>query len=215
MAEPGASAADPRSYATHPPTALGGALCLDFINTVPWRGDPERQTERLHGYAELVHWCAGFGLIGARGAAALLAEAGTRPRAAERARGLALRLRGELEGAFGATREGSAGLAETEGLMRGMAKIGRLARPRRGCAHVWLPLGVPPDLRLPLLPVAASAMALAVSGRRRHLRSCADPRCGWVFLDETRNRSRRWCSMEDCGNRAKARAHYARRRATR
>jgi len=37
--------------------------------------------------------------------------------------------------------------------------------------------------------------------------------CGWLFLDETRNRSRRWCSMKDCGNRAKARRHYRRRRA--
>lgn len=215
MAEPGALAAGPRSYATHPPKALGGALCLDFVNTVTWRGDPERRAERLHGYAELVHWCAGFGLIAARDAAALLAEAGTRPRVAERVRGLALRLRGELEDAFDAGREGSPGMAETEGLVRGMAKIGRLARPRRGHAHVWLPLGAPPDLRLPLLPVAVSAMALAVSGRLRHLRSCADPHCGWVFLDETRNRSRRWCSMEDCGNRAKARAHYARRKAAR
>ena len=36
--------------------------------------------------------------------------------------------------------------------------------------------------------------------------------CGWVFLDETKNRRRRWCSMKDCGNRAKARRHYARQR---
>lgn len=215
MAEPSALAADPRSYATHPPKALGGAVCLDFINTVAWRGDPERQAERLHGYAELVHWCAGFGLIEAPDAGALLAEAETRPRVAERVRGLALRLRDEFADAFDAGREDAAGLAETEGLMHDLGKIGRLARPRQGNAHVWVPLGTPPDLRLPLLPVAISAMALAASARRQHLRSCADPRCGYVFLDETRNHSRQWCSMEGCGNRAKARAHYTRRKAAR
>ncbi|EFH09350.1 CGNR zinc finger domain-containing protein, partial [Teichococcus cervicalis] len=78
---------------------------------------------------------------------------------------------------------------------------------------VWRPAGAPPDLRLPLLPVAVSALALAVSERRAQVRRCADAQCGWVFLDESRNRTRLWCSMEDCGNRAKARAHYARRRA--
>lgn len=132
---------------------------------------------------------------------------------AEKARALALRLRAELEQTFDAGPKGTTDLAEATGLIRDMAKIGMLAQKKRGAAHFWQPVADPPDLRLPLLPVAISAMALATSHRRQHLRSCADPHCGWMFVDETRNHSRQWCSMEGCGNRAKARAHYARRKA--
>jgi predicted RNA-binding Zn ribbon-like protein len=48
----------------------------------------------------------------------------------------------------------------------------------------------------------------------RHLKTCplADGGCGWLFLDRSRNSSRRWCSMDDCGARAKARRLTARRR---
>ena len=66
-------------------------------------------------------------------------------------------------------------------------------------------------LRRPLWPVLWSAADLLTSDRLARVRSCGDPRCGWLFLDTSRNRSRRWCDMADCGNRAKARRHYARR----
>ncbi|MFB9971652.1 CGNR zinc finger domain-containing protein [Pseudoroseomonas cervicalis] len=204
--------ADPRSFATHPPKPLGGALCLDFVNTLAWRGDAARSSERLHAYAELVHWAAALRLLEPVDAAALLDAAASRPAQAEAARLLALRLRAELAGSFDTARPEGA-LPEAEALLRQMARIGRLARPGAGLEAVWRPAGAPPDLRLPLLPVAVSALALAVSERRAQVRRCADAQCGWVFLDESRNRTRLWCSMEDCGNRAKARAHYARRRA--
>jgi predicted RNA-binding Zn ribbon-like protein len=63
-----------------------------------------------------------------------------------------------------------------------------------------------------LLPVAISAIELLTSPARSAVACCAGPCCGWLFLDRTRNRNRVWCSMRTCGNRAKARAHYARRR---
>jgi CGNR zinc finger len=44
------------------------------------------------------------------------------------------------------------------------------------------------------------------------LRRCHGPGCGWLFLDRTRSHTRRWCSSSDCGNRARARRHYARHR---
>ena len=56
------------------------------------------------------------------------------------------------------------------------------------------------------------AAELLVSGRAERVGSCSDPDCAWVFLDTSRNRSRRWCSMADCGNRHKARRHYERNR---
>ncbi|MGO4736666.1 CGNR zinc finger domain-containing protein [Bosea sp. 2KB_26] len=206
-------ATDPRSYATHPPIPLGGALCLDFINTTTWRGNPERSAERLHDYAELVHWAAGLELIDAHSVTLLLTEAHAQAQAAEQVHEAALRLRLEIEQVFDPAHEGLARPAEAEALLRDIERVGRLTEAGEARIHHWQPSGSPPDLRLPLLPVAVSVLELAASRRRYHLRRCADPSCGWVFLDETRNQSRQWCSMEGCGNRAKARAHYARRKA--
>lgn len=73
---------------------------------------------------------------------------------------------------------------------------------------------------VPLVPrslteaVALSAAALLVDRRElRRLKCCPGDRCGWLFLDETRNQRRRWCCMATCGNRAKAERHYRRTRA--
>lgn len=65
-----------------------------------------------------------------------------------------------------------------------------------------------------LWPVVWSAAELLTSEARWRVRVCADEQCGWLFLDMSRNRSRRWCAMEDSGNRAKARRHYRRTRGT-
>ena len=64
----------------------------------------------------------------------------------------------------------------------------------------------------PLWAVLWNGLELLTSARLGQVRTCADARCGWMFLDLSRNRTRRWCAMENCGNRAKVRRHYARRR---
>lgn len=61
-----------------------------------------------------------------------------------------------------------------------------------------------------LFPIVKSTADLLVSAQLDRIRVCADSHCGWLFLDSSRNRSRRWCSMESCGNRAKARRFYQR-----
>jgi predicted RNA-binding Zn ribbon-like protein len=63
----------------------------------------------------------------------------------------------------------------------------------------------------PLWPILWSAAELLTSDEREQVRECAGSACTWLFLDRSRNRSRRWCSMQTCGNRAKARRHYGRR----
>jgi predicted RNA-binding Zn ribbon-like protein len=67
----------------------------------------------------------------------------------------------------------------------------------------------------PLWAIVRSAADLLVSDDRTQLRECSADDCHWLFLDTTRNRSRQWCSMTSCGNRAKARRHYARGRSAR
>ncbi|HVX66015.1 CGNR zinc finger domain-containing protein [Fulvimonas soli] len=59
-------------------------------------------------------------------------------------------------------------------------------------------------------PVLLSAANLLTSDHVARLRQCEDPACGWLFLDRSQASRRRWCSMADCGNRAKARRHYGR-----
>lgn len=66
------------------------------------------------------------------------------------------------------------------------------------------------DLSLPCWPIVYSASQLLASNRLDRVRQCAGDDCGWLFLDTSRNHSRRWCDMADCGNRAKARRHYRR-----
>ena len=61
-----------------------------------------------------------------------------------------------------------------------------------------------------LYRIVKSTADLLVSDQLERIRVCADPLCGWLFLDSSRNRSRRWCSMDSCGNRAKARRYYQR-----
>jgi predicted RNA-binding Zn ribbon-like protein len=63
-----------------------------------------------------------------------------------------------------------------------------------------------------LAVVVALAARAMVDGSWARLKVCPGQDCGWVFYDHSRNQSGRWCSMAVCGGRAKARAHYRRRR---
>jgi predicted RNA-binding Zn ribbon-like protein len=196
------------SYALRGPQLVGGALCLDFLNTVEWRGDPARTFERFTGYAELAHWSRSAGTIAGGTADALLVAAAHYPGAADRVLAEALALRDDLVQLFGDP-SAPAPMTRLNCLLDRLPEIGRLAN-----AHgraVWSPVGSL-DLRLPLLAPAVSAAALLVSATRGHIKHCTDARCGWLFVDESPRGSRLWCSMASCGNRAKARAHYARRR---
>jgi predicted RNA-binding Zn ribbon-like protein len=80
-------------------------------------------------------------------------------------------------------------------------------------SFAWGWASEPLRLGAPLWPVARSAADLLTSSELAALRLCASDTCAWLFLDTSRNGSRRWCSMRTCGNRAKARRHHARVRA--
>jgi predicted RNA-binding Zn ribbon-like protein len=81
--------------------------------------------------------------------------------------------------------------------------------PRADGVALTLPVDAHPDL---LRAVLRSSLRLFSSPDLARLRECAAERCGRLYLDFTRNHSRRWCDMDTCGNRAKARRHQARRR---
>jgi predicted RNA-binding Zn ribbon-like protein len=191
------------SYARHPPKLIAGARGLDFVNTVEWRADPETRRERLVDYAELTIWCAKAGLIGAAEAKRLVMAARRKRREARAVLRRAIALR---EASVAVLRQPSA---------RHAAALDRALQ----AAHCRPTLSIADGLRFaplaagldrPFVLVALEVAALFATQPLDRVHSCANPRCGWMFVDTSRNRARRWCEMAGCGNRAKAHAHYAR-----
>ncbi|HEY0514641.1 MAG TPA: ABATE domain-containing protein [Thermoanaerobaculia bacterium] len=189
----------------------GGALCLDFANTWGDRGRPE--TDKLRGYSDLLAFALQAGLLTAGDEARLARRAEREPREAAAALALARDLREALYGIFSAAAAGSGPeAADLERLNAALPKaLSHLRLERQGMELVW-GWATPDDpLESPLWPVLRAAADLLTSEERRQVRECAANACTWLFLDHSRNRSRRWCSMETCGNRAKAQRHYRRR----
>jgi predicted RNA-binding Zn ribbon-like protein len=198
---------------------LGGRLCLDFVNTVDGRTSDERREDYLPGYAELVRWSVRAGALTAAQAARLLERAARRSGEVEAAHERALALREALYRVALAAVERAAPAADDLALLNAAvaeAMARARLRPSAGgtLAWEWDEADDAPDRML--WPIARSAAELLTDpGELARVRQCPGANCGWLFLDETKNRSRRWCDMEVCGNRAKARRHYARARVSR
>ncbi len=190
---------------------IAGALCLDFVNTVEDHRS-QHPREYLTGYAELVHWARHVEILTPQRAQQLAAAGARRRRQAAQVHQRALALRSALHHLFAAQLAGVKSKTEdmallNEWLGKALSK-GRL-RPNQK-DYIWQWTSEAEDLEQILYPVARSAADLLTSGRLDRLSECED--CGWLFIDLSRNHSRRWCSMRDCGNRAKARRHYQRTR---
>ncbi len=195
------------SYAQAPPKFIAGARCLDFLNTTEDGG-----VERLTSYAEFVVWSKAAGLIDAAGQRRLLASAAKQPRAAAKALALVLEARAALADLFrGSAPERTRAMAAINEVLTQDRFVMQLESGKSGFCHHWKPDG--PALRQPLLILLREAAVLLSSPARAQIHHCAGDDCGWFFLDTSRNQSRRWCEMETCGNKAKARAHYHRQRA--
>ena len=194
---------------------IGGRPSLDFANTASRLGTAA-PIERLHGYGDLVRWALEAGILGDPQARRLREEAARHPTEADRVLGEARRLRGAIWRIFvglkRGTRAAPADLATlNRALAEGMASR-RLHESPDGYRWAWEEQ--PGRLDWPLWPVAHSAAELASGDQVDRVKVCEGGECGWLFVDASRNRSRRWCSMEDCGNVVKARRHYAKRKRT-
>lgn len=190
----------------------GGDLAVDFVNTVSGVG-ANRVRERLHGYADLVGWAAAAGVVPAALSARLLDRAGEEGQAAAAVLAEALAFREAVFSILEAIRTGRSARADAFSIVnRFLAEAlahRRLDQEGGRVVWVWLPV---PSLGRPLWPVAQAAAALLTDGPVDRLRLCEGEDCGWLFLDMSKNRSRRWCDMAVCGNRAKAARHYRRSR---
>lgn len=179
---------------------VGGALCLDFVNTINSRIAPEH--DYLRSYADLVGWSARAGILSADDASRLVATA----EAVDFAMEEALSLRALLYLIFSTlARHADPDPAEMALFVAHYAEtIGRSDFVRVDTAYmpVW-------DVHYRedalLNPILYSAGNLLMSPALAHLKEC--PGCGWLFVDTSKNQSRRWCSMNTCGARSKMRRY--------
>lgn len=192
------------------PEPVAGWLCLDVVNAVDGRDD-----DTVHTYADLVGWVARAGGLSPEDADGLLAAAAADPAgAATEVARVKVLLRAAFDvfhGLATGSRADAAALAAIQEVHADALAHGRLEPTDGTFRWTW-----GPDLRLPRWLVARSAVELVTAGPLGRVKVCASEEgCQYLFVDTTKNNSRRWCSMADCGNTAKARRLTEQRRARR
>jgi predicted RNA-binding Zn ribbon-like protein len=190
---------------------IGEQLCLDFVNTVGSRGT-DSPKEYLKSYADLVEWGRQAGIFTEQEAKGLLRKARDRQEEAEQVFKRAVSLSEAIYRIIAARIYGKPvtkiDLAILNQEFAEAMSRSQIVPENEGFA--WKLVGDKNALDRVLAEVVRSAADLLTSKELGRVRLCADETCAWAFLDLSKNRSRRWCDMKDCGNQAKARRHYER-----
>ena len=186
----------------------GGVLCLDFCNTAD--GDLNREwKERLLTVNDLIAWVHDAGVLSAEEAERLTNVALHNPDDALRSLEHARSLRSTLYHIFAAlAHDNHPDLTAFNVELQAAGAHMRLVPSDHDDHFTWA--WADHTLEKILWPIIWSASQLLVSDDLGEVRECAGSTCSWLFLDTSRNHSRRWCDMSGCGNRAKARRHYHR-----
>jgi predicted RNA-binding Zn ribbon-like protein len=185
----------------------GGDVALDFVNTASARSVGPLQ-EKLHTYADLVTWAERVGIVDEANGRRLRRAAARDSRAdivLERGR----TLREAIYRLFTRSEADPDDLAVLSRESGQGATHRRIEQGPDGYRYAWPETA---ELDGILGRVAVAAAELLTSPERDRVHECASHDCSWLFLDMSRNRSRRWCDMKVCGNRAKARRFSARHR---
>lgn len=167
---------------------IGGRIALDFLNTADWSDDGEVVVEKLAGETDVLLWASAIGARRCRiEPASVLRE-----------------FRRKLRPAF----TGDSGVREAARIINDVLiamdqNVLSYSKSRR--------LRIHENLALTQLIALSAAAVLTDFRDAPRIKVCPGKNCGWLFLDETKNGRRRWCTMETCGNRAKARRSYERR----
>ncbi len=190
-----------------------GKLVLDFANTAEFHAI-DQPDEMLETYADLVSWSLEAGLVTKSEARDLLVKADKEPQEASKTLSNALEMRETIYRMLSAVAHGEkpdntdlSGFNRT--LTEALIKT-QISPTDEGFTWTWQVYENSFDRML--WPIAREAANLLTSEDIKRMGECADDRgCGYLFFDTSRNHSRRWCSMESCGNRAKAQRHYQRK----
>jgi predicted RNA-binding Zn ribbon-like protein len=183
---------------------IGGDLSADFTNTRSGRYESAGH-EHVQTYADLVEFTRQAGALTPAEAKRLIADAEHRPEKAAQIHRRGVALREAIWRAFARIAQGEEPTGEDLKVIGGEAAAGLAHRQVRkvgsGFGWEWPETD---DLARPLWPIAIAASDVLTNDRDRELlRECSDGTCAWLFVDRTKNHTRRWCDMETCGNRAK------------
>jgi len=195
---------------------VGGRICLDFANTLG-QHEPEPLSEWLASYDDLVWWALRADIVPQAEASALFERARKHPEEAAEVFRRAIELREAVFRIFSAAAaKRDPERADLEVLNRELAlamphaRVAPVVQGGCNCDWAWEETGA---LDRVLWPVARSAAEALTSEDVGRIGECAGEGCQWLYVDTSRNHSRRWCVMSDCGNRAKAKRHYHRAKA--
>lgn len=192
---------------------IAGALCLDFANTIH-NLRAEDKEEELRAVSDLLRWAKEARLLSSACHDRLAAHYNRNPGEGATALAKGIAIRGLLLSIFIRIANGrSASAQQLSDLNSALAQTPGLLRVRKNSHHVeteWT--GAADGLEQIFFAVLTGAAELLASDCLRRIRECASADCTWLFVDESRNHSRRWCDMSACGNRMKARRHYQRSR---
>ena len=190
-----------------------GLLCLDFVNTVFWRLR-EEPIEGFTDYSILIKWGRIIGLITETDVTNLIQEAQKHPDEAELVLSRAINLRESLYRIIVTTLKGShPDISDIEILSSEVSEmLKRIGLMHEDNKFEWKWNVGENELDQILWPILSSSSELLTSADMERIGICEGDGCGWLFFDQSRNRSRKWCDMGDCGNRAKARRFYKQKR---
>ncbi len=185
-------------------------LCLGFANTLSWRGS-DAPVEKLGGFDELLNWLDGAAALSSASVAAT-----KDPATGARLLAEAIAVREAIFRIFSAVASDSAvaddDLATLNHALADAPPRQRVARQDGGYAWMCDPVAVSAGSLLG--PILWSAADLLAQADHRLVRRCANDSCRWLFIDQSKGGTRRWCDMTACGNRAKARRHYLKSKAS-
>jgi len=203
---------------------IGGQLCLDFVNTVDGRSSystrgnsPSANNvlgDKLGNYSDLVEWGQHAGIITVLESRRLIEEGRRKATEAQKVFERAIALREALYRIFKAMLTGktprSVDLDIVNDELQRARRNERLTRAGDGFMWEWV--GPVAALDRMLWSIAHSGAEYLTAGDLSRLRECGGEECGWLFEDTSKNRSRQWCHMQDCGNLEKVRRFRARQR---
>ncbi len=193
---------------------IGGRLCLDFANTVSTRVDPLCR-EYLTCYEDLVEWSRHVGILKDRQVKHFRTEAGRHPVKANRVLHAAIQIRETIYRIFSSIahqkRPSAPDMTFLNSALSKALQRAQILSKAQGFEWGWK--HAEHTLDDMLWPIVRSAADLLTSSEIIRIRQCARPKgCDWLFIDATKNQSRRWCSMKLCGSLDKARRYYYRNR---
>jgi predicted RNA-binding Zn ribbon-like protein len=183
---------------------IAGHPALDLVNTLDWRFRKAGPEELLASFSDLLRFAGQSGLLKPgqirqlQGTAGVWALKGC------------IELRESIAEIFYGRTPPAAALKTLERLIQAARNGQQLRWRERRLTWTWKGI----DANLPLWALAMSASDLLSSGDVHRVRACDNPECRWLFLDTSKNHTRRWCDMKLCGNRMKARRFKALRKAS-